>query len=178
MLSSHGAVTVRVPSPERFAIHKLIVSQLRARTSSKPEKDLRQAATLIEAVVERFPGAIEDALRAAPKSALSHIERAAAGLRAHLPRSAADAWQSLESVGSSKDILQDSARHPIGRGMERYSERSGNLETATSKGSIESMRQISPYPTKFMSVGYAPSCESSGGGSSVTRIDVLANQAA
>jgi hypothetical protein len=126
VLSSHGAVTVRVPSPERFAIHKLIVSQLRARTSSKPEKDLRQAATLIEAVVERFPGAIEDALRAAPKSALKHIERAAEGLRAHLPESAAAAWQSLGSVGSSKDILQDSARHSMGRGMEPYSDRSGN----------------------------------------------------
>lgn len=66
-----------MPAPERFAIHKLIVSQLRTKTSSKPEKDLRQAATLIEAVVERFPGAIENALQAAPKSALKHIERAA-----------------------------------------------------------------------------------------------------
>jgi hypothetical protein len=34
--------------------HKLIVSQLRNKTSSKPEKDLRQAATLIEAGVERY----------------------------------------------------------------------------------------------------------------------------
>jgi hypothetical protein len=125
VLSSHGAVMVRVPSPERFAIHKLIVSQLRTKTSSKPEKDLRQAATLIEAVVERFPGAIEDALRAAPKSALKHIERAAAGLSAHLPSSAAAAWQSLGSVGSSKDILKDIG-HPMGRGMERYSNLSGN----------------------------------------------------
>jgi len=34
------------------------------QTSSKPEKDLRQAATLIEALVERYPGAIEDAAAA------------------------------------------------------------------------------------------------------------------
>jgi hypothetical protein len=47
---------VRVPVPERYAIHKLIVSQLRHK-SSKPEKNLRQAAVLIEALVERYPGA-------------------------------------------------------------------------------------------------------------------------
>jgi hypothetical protein len=64
ILSPHGAVMVRVPVPERYAVHKLVVSQLRDKTSSKSEKDLRQAATLIEALVERFPGAVEDALAA------------------------------------------------------------------------------------------------------------------
>ncbi|MBS0420445.1 MAG: hypothetical protein JSR66_22250 [Proteobacteria bacterium] len=117
VLSSHGAVMVRVPTPERFAIHKLIVSQLRTKTSSKPEKDLRQAATLIEAVVERFPGAIENALQAVPKSASKHIERAAEGLAAHLPEAATAAWQALKLVRPSKDIP---------RGMERYLNRSGN----------------------------------------------------
>jgi len=55
VLSPHGIVTVRVPAPERLAVHKLIVSQLRSTASIKPEKDLRQAATLIEALAERFP---------------------------------------------------------------------------------------------------------------------------
>src|SRR5262249_1742959 len=76
VLSSHGAVMVRVPVPERYAIHKMIVSQLRHKTSSKPEKDLKQAATLIEILVERFPGAIEDALSAIPKKAMRHLTRA------------------------------------------------------------------------------------------------------
>lgn len=98
VLSSHGAVMVRVPTPERFAIHKLIVSQLRTKTSSKPEKDLRQAATLVEAVVDRFPGAIETALAAVPKSALKHVERGIDGLRTHLPKSAAAAWESLATI--------------------------------------------------------------------------------
>lgn len=43
MLSSHGSVMVRVPVRERYAIRKLIVSQLRHKNSTKPEKDLRQA---------------------------------------------------------------------------------------------------------------------------------------
>ena len=59
VLSSHGAVMVRVPAPERFAVHKLIVSQLRSKTGGKPAKDLRQAATSIEASHGTFPGAIE-----------------------------------------------------------------------------------------------------------------------
>jgi hypothetical protein len=89
---------VRVPVPERYAIHKLIVSQLRTKTSSKPEKDLRQAATLIEALVERFPGAIEDALEAVPKSAVKHIVRATEGLKQHLPDSAEAAWEAVRGL--------------------------------------------------------------------------------
>jgi nucleotidyltransferase-like protein len=126
VLSSHGAVAVRVPTPERFAIHKLIVSQLRTETSSKPEKDSRQAATLIDAVVERFPGAIEGALQAVPKSALKYIQRAVEGLRAHLPESATAAWQSLSSVLSSAHVLNSRPRGPTGSSMERYQNHSGD----------------------------------------------------
>ena len=97
VLSPHGVVLVRVPVPERYAIHKLVVSQLRSKSSSKPEKDLRQAATLIEAVVERFPGAIEGALTAAPKSAVKQIRRAAVALARQLPASAEAAWEALKS---------------------------------------------------------------------------------
>jgi hypothetical protein len=96
ILSPHGAVMVRVPVPERYAIHKLIVSQLRAKTSGKPEKDLRQAATLIEALVERFPGAVEEALKAVPKSASRQIKQAREALKRHLPESAEAAWEALE----------------------------------------------------------------------------------
>jgi hypothetical protein len=97
-LSSHGIVNVRVPAPERFAIHKLIVSQLSDAVSSKAEKDLRLAATLIDAVSALFPGAIEEALGATPLSARRHVAGAVRGLRAHLPDSAAEARDSLSSV--------------------------------------------------------------------------------
>ena len=98
VLSVHGVVTVRVPVPERYAVHKLIVSQLRARTSSKPERDLLQAATLIDALVERFPGAVEDALAAVPKSASRHLARGIKALTTHLPRPAEMAWETLEGA--------------------------------------------------------------------------------
>lgn len=98
VLSSHGSVMVRVPVPERYAIHKLIVSQIRNKTSSKPEKDLLQAATLIEAVVERYPGAIEDAASALPESAMRYLTRAMKALEQHLPTTAASAWEALHAL--------------------------------------------------------------------------------
>ena len=95
ILSPHGAVMVRVPVPERYAIHKLIVSQLQAKVSSKPEKDLQQAAVLLEVVTDRFPGAVEEALAAVPKSASRHIKLGIEALKRHLPESAAAAWDAL-----------------------------------------------------------------------------------
>jgi hypothetical protein len=95
--SPHGVVMVRVPVPERYAIHKLIVSQLKGTASSKAAKDLRQAATLLEAVLERFPGAIEDALSAVPKNAGRYLRRAIPALKRHLPASAEAVWDVLPS---------------------------------------------------------------------------------
>jgi hypothetical protein len=97
VLSPHGVVMVRVPVPERFAVHKLIVSQLRTRGAGKSENDLTQAATLMEAVSERFPGAVEDALAAAPRRASKHIVRAVKALQRHLPAAAENAWEALRS---------------------------------------------------------------------------------
>jgi hypothetical protein len=98
VLSTHGSVMVRVPVPERYALHKLIDSQLRSKTSTKPEKDLRQAATLIEVLAQGFPGAIEDASEVLPNSALRHVSRALEALTHHLPKSAGAAWDTLQTL--------------------------------------------------------------------------------
>jgi hypothetical protein len=51
----HGAgVPVCVPSPQRFALHKLIVSR-RRREGGKREKDLMQAQALLNVLVRRRP---------------------------------------------------------------------------------------------------------------------------
>jgi hypothetical protein len=98
MLSPHGIVMVRVPAPERLAVHKLVVSQLRSKVSAKPEKDLRQAATLIEALAERFPAAVGEAVGALPKSAVRYAARAVKALERHLPLSEESAWEELKSL--------------------------------------------------------------------------------
>jgi hypothetical protein len=96
LLSPYGVVLVRVPVPERYAIHKLLISQLRSK-GSKSAKDLQQAAILIAGVADRFPGAIQDALRAVPKSAAKHVRRALHVLPTHLAADAAAAWESLRT---------------------------------------------------------------------------------
>jgi hypothetical protein len=98
VLSSHGVVAARVPTPERYAVHKLVISQLRGSTGSKADKDLYQAAVLIDALAERFPGSVEDAVAAIPKSARRSLTRGVKALRAHLPRTAEAAWESLQTA--------------------------------------------------------------------------------
>ena len=57
-----SGILVRIPSPERYAIHKLIVASLRQGTHrAKSAKDLAQAATLIEVLKEQRPYELETA---------------------------------------------------------------------------------------------------------------------
>ena len=89
-LSSHGVAAVRVPVPERFALHKLIVSRLRKGRSEKSLKDLRQAAAVIAALGELHPGALEDAYRKIPISRRGDVRKSLEQIRAPLeahPRS-------------------------------------------------------------------------------------------
>lgn len=56
-------VSVRIPPPERYAIHKLIVASVRKGTHrAKVEKDLAQAAALIEVLAEARPHELATAL--------------------------------------------------------------------------------------------------------------------
>jgi hypothetical protein len=97
ILSAHGIVATRVPTPERFAVHKLVTCQLRGSANPKSAKDLHQAAVLIDALADRFPGAIGDAVAALPRSARRFFARGVTALRAHLPRTAEAAWSSLRA---------------------------------------------------------------------------------
>ena len=83
-ISTHGIAPVRVPVPERFAWHKLIVAQLRAGRTEKSLKDLKQAAVLIAATGELFPGAIEAAFARTPTSCRKHIRKSLLRIRPEL----------------------------------------------------------------------------------------------
>ena len=100
-ISNHGVVAVRVPIPERFALHKLIVAQIRVGRPQKSQKDLRQAAVLIAALGEMFPGAIEDAYGKTPTSSRVHVRRSLERIRAEMeahPRS----WDEVARVAKLK----------------------------------------------------------------------------
>ncbi len=52
-----GGVLVNVPNPARYALHKILVSRSRPVTGhTKTEKDLRQAAQVIDVLAEDRPG--------------------------------------------------------------------------------------------------------------------------
>jgi hypothetical protein len=49
---------INVPAPDRYALHKLLVSRLRIATTesqTKSGKDVRQAGELITALTEKYP---------------------------------------------------------------------------------------------------------------------------
>lgn len=75
LISRHGAVSVRVPTPGRFAIHKLLVSRLRTNMLIKSQKDVHQACVLLAAMGEHRSGDIEDACAALPKSSRQVVRR-------------------------------------------------------------------------------------------------------
>lgn len=64
-------IVVRVPLPERFAVHKLILSERRPASSAKSDKDAMQAGALLEALAEKRPhdlrAAWEEAYERGPK---------------------------------------------------------------------------------------------------------------
>jgi hypothetical protein len=78
-------IYVQVPAPERYAVHKLIVSQRRRAGAAKAEKDLAQAQALIEVLVDKRPqplkGAWEEAFARGRKWRLHLLD----GLKAVAP---------------------------------------------------------------------------------------------
>jgi hypothetical protein len=101
LLARQGCCAVRVPLPERFAVHKLLVSRLRTERSAKSEKDLLQAAVVIAALAEGHPGAIEHAVEAVPKRARRYLRAALPLVRGHLENPHPRAWDELAAATGS-----------------------------------------------------------------------------
>jgi hypothetical protein len=77
VLGREGVVPVRVPRPEAFAWHKVLLSQLRAATSVKRGKDRAQAAVLLAVLAEDAPDALEAAFGELPRGTKSKTRNAA-----------------------------------------------------------------------------------------------------
>jgi hypothetical protein len=65
VLLHNDGVLVTVPAPERFAVHKLIVSIRRPVGTAKRDKDLSQAGALLEVLAEKRPIELADAWKEA-----------------------------------------------------------------------------------------------------------------
>jgi hypothetical protein len=77
VLSPNQIIPVKVPSPERFLLHKLFSSQSRGSSRDKARKDLEQAALLAAATEEETPGSMLDAYRSFPAAGKKTVRRGA-----------------------------------------------------------------------------------------------------
>lgn len=98
MLSRVGCCLIRIPLPERFAIHKLIVSQLRTGKGAKVLKDIHQACVVASCLAEEHPGALADAVEAVPAAAVKRLKRGLEAARKTLETQAPRAWEELSSA--------------------------------------------------------------------------------
>jgi hypothetical protein len=83
--------------PERFTLHKLVVSRLRKGRSEKSLKDLRQASALIAALGELHPGALEAAYAKTPDSRRGDIRKSLEQVREPL-EAHPQSWDEIASA--------------------------------------------------------------------------------
>ncbi len=77
LLGREGAVPVKLPRPEAFAWHKMLVSELRGSTREKQGKDRQQAAVIFAVLAEDAPDALADAFEKIPRGGKSKTRAAA-----------------------------------------------------------------------------------------------------
>jgi hypothetical protein len=99
LMAREGCCGVRVPLPERFAVHKLLVSQARVGRQAKSDKDVLQACVLAAVLAETHPGAIASALAAAPRRGRKPLRAAVAAARRYLEGPHPRAWEELSGDG-------------------------------------------------------------------------------
>ncbi|MEX2163412.1 MAG: GSU2403 family nucleotidyltransferase fold protein [Sulfuricaulis sp.] len=98
LMAREGCCPVRVPLPERFAVHKLIVSRLRSGREAKSDKDVFQACVLCAALAESHPGAIESAVAQIPRRAKKYLAPAIEAAHRLLAPVHARAWEELSEA--------------------------------------------------------------------------------
>jgi hypothetical protein len=76
-LSPNQIIPIKLPSPERFLIHKLFSSQSRRTDRDKVRKDLEQAAILAAVVEEEMPGRLSEAFRWMPSAGKDKVKQGA-----------------------------------------------------------------------------------------------------
>jgi hypothetical protein len=104
-----GGVLVNVPHPARFALHKLLVAQSRSIAfQTKSDKDLRQAAQLVELLGAERPGELERAWASLVERGAKWARTAERGLTLLARRAPALAPQ--------LDRIRDGGRRRPGRG--------------------------------------------------------------
>ena len=98
VISRIGCAAVRLPLPERMAIHKMFVARARAGRPQKSEKDLQQAAVLAAVLAEAQPGSLSDAFAHLPAAMRNVVRKSVDGVLALLARHPA----ALDELGAMR----------------------------------------------------------------------------
>jgi hypothetical protein len=98
LLAREGLCAVRLPLPERFAIHKLVVSRLRVERGAKSDNDVHQASVLAAVLGETHPDALASAVEALPRRARKHLEAGLLQAAQHLEAAHPRAWGELRAA--------------------------------------------------------------------------------
>jgi hypothetical protein len=96
-----AGVYVLVPTPERYAIHKLIVARRRRAGAAKQQKDIQQSAALLEVLAEKHPHELKAAWKEAYQRGKKWMELLGEGLSL-LPAATRDL--SLKVVDERREI--------------------------------------------------------------------------
>lgn len=99
-LSPNQVIPIRIPSPERFTLHKLFSSQSRHGDRDKIRKDLEQAAVLAAAVEEEMPGRLRDTFKSVPADAKTAMKRGAAAAARLLASAYEEAKETLDRIAA------------------------------------------------------------------------------
>jgi hypothetical protein len=97
LIAREGCCAVRIPTPERFAVHKMIVAARRGGRNAKALKDRAQASVLCAALAELHPGALELALQGVARSAKKDVRASLGAMRRDLEEQSPRAWEELHA---------------------------------------------------------------------------------
>jgi len=101
-LLHNAGVYVTVPAPQRYAIHKLIVSRRRKEGTAKRDKDIQQSAALLELLNDKRPYQLKDSWIEAFNRGPAWRDALEKGL-IHIPPKIRDAV--LKTVDVTRSIL-------------------------------------------------------------------------
>jgi hypothetical protein len=100
-LSPNQVVPIRVPSPERFLLHKLYSSQSRRSIDrDKIGKDLNQAAVLAAALEEETPGRLHTVFRTMPAAGKHAVRRGSLAASKRLGNAHEEAREALLKIAA------------------------------------------------------------------------------
>ena len=98
----NAGIYVLVPSPQRYAIHKLIISRRRQEGTAKRDKDIQQSAALLEILTDKRPYELRSSWNEAFKRGGAWRQSLAEGL-SQIPSRTRD--RLLKTVGGLRSII-------------------------------------------------------------------------